>query len=44
MKKIMIINTVHPSICGFPKIRPKIFSKSFVHKSGERPQIESVGD
>ena len=36
--------TVHHSICGFFLSQKSVNESSFVHKSGESSQIESVGD
>ena len=38
------MNILHPPICGFFISRKSVQKSSFVHKSGESPQIESVGD
>ena len=37
-------NTVHHPICGFFISQKSVHKSGFVHKSGESPQIESVGD
>ena len=40
----IFIYTVHPPICGFFISKKSVHKSGFVHKSGESPQIESVGD